>query len=52
MNRPFSDETLTAGWYRVDETLELVHEEVDYKSCGTTSPIWANGIKIHLIMFL
>lgn len=43
MNGPFSDDTLIEGWYRVDETLELVHEEVDYKSCGTTSPIWADG---------
>lgn len=51
MHGPFSDDTLTDGWYRVDETLELAHEEVEYMTCGTTSPIWAKGIKIHFIMF-
>jgi hypothetical protein len=51
MKGPFSDHLLIEGWYRVDETLELVHEEVEYKTCGTTSPIWAKGIKIHFIMF-
>ena len=51
MHGPFSDEALTDDWYRVDETLELVHEEVEYRTCGTISPIWAKGIKIHFIMF-
>ena len=43
MHGPFSDDKLTDGWYRVDETLELVHEEVEYRTCGTISPIWAKG---------